>query len=162
MALVFAEVTKSMAIKAAEEEESDEEDKEEDGSWEELQEELNESMAMLVKKYRRFNRKPRMKPGGISRTFQKRNERQKDPKKKMVCFNCEKPSHFASECRQKKMVNKPKVKNEEYYKAKYLQAKAREEKSFITGKVDWAKTSSDEEEEIQSNMCLMVGFLYIN
>ena len=48
MALVSSEVAKSMALKATQVEEDDEEDKEE-GSWEEFQEELNESMAMLVK-----------------------------------------------------------------------------------------------------------------
>ena len=97
-----------------------------------------------------------MKQGSSSRPFPKRNDREKDTKSKMVCFNCEKPGHFASECRQKKTVAKTKVKNAEYYRAKYLQAKAKEHKSFITGEEDWAETSSEEEEDA-ANLCLMAS-----
>ena len=66
----------------------------------------------------------------------------------MVCFNYEKPGHLASECRQKKNVTKTKVKNAEYYMAKYLQAKAREQKNFITGEVDRADTSSKKKKKM--------------
>ena len=51
MALVSSEVVKPVAHKITQVEEDDEKD-EEDGSWEEFQKELNESMAMLVRKYK--------------------------------------------------------------------------------------------------------------
>ena len=54
-------------------------------------------------------------------------------------------------------MTKTKVKNAEYYRAKYLQAKAREQKSFITREADWVETSSEEEEENAANLCLMAS-----
>ena len=95
LALVSSEVVQPVSLKAVQKEESDEEEEDEGGSWEEFQDELNESMAMLVKKYKRFSKKPGMRQGIFSRTFPKRNEREKYSKSKMVCFNCEKLCHFA-------------------------------------------------------------------
>ena len=79
MALVSSEVVKPVAHKITQVEEDDEED-EEGGSWEEFQVELNESMAMLVRKYKRFSKRPGMRQGGTSKTFPKRNDREKDAK----------------------------------------------------------------------------------
>ena len=66
----------------------------------------------------------------------------------MVCYNYEKPSYFTSECRHKKVEQKPTVKDEGYYKAKYMKLKAKREKSLVVDEADWAETSSDEEDDI--------------
>ena len=126
VALVSTNRVKSVFTKSrpVQEEESDEEEDEEYANCTDLQE-LNDYMAMLAKKYKKFSKRTSWKQGGAARTFPKRSDKEKDPKAKVVCFNREKPSHFASECRHKKVERKATVKNEGYYKVKYLKPKAK-------------------------------------
>ena len=76
----------------------------------------------------------------------------------MVCYNCDRPSHYSSDCRAPpEAEKKSSTKDEGYYKAKYLELKAKKEKSFVVEEADWAESSDEDDEEVKANLCLMAS-----
>ncbi|MRT95014.1 zinc finger CCHC domain-containing protein, partial [Ancylomarina sp. 16SWW S1-10-2] len=85
---------------------------------------MNDSLALLTMRYKKFLRKPTFQ-GGASKNDGKKVFQEKESKTRVICYHCDRPGHFASECRQPpRKTDKPSAeKNEGYYKAKYLKLK---------------------------------------
>ena len=58
---------------------------------------MNDSLVLLKMRYKKFLRKL-TNQGGASKSDGKKIFQEKDPKVRVVCYNCDKPGPFASNC----------------------------------------------------------------
>ena len=110
----------------------------------------DEEFAMFVKRFQKFrkNSKPFSGSKSFSRskppaTFSKGNDAKK--KGELVCYNCRKPGHFASECPQPKYeFMKRKTSHSNFSRRKGMVAEEEENSKELA---TWIETDSEEESE---------------
>ena len=122
----------------------------------------DEEFAMFVKRFQKFRKNS--KPFSNSKSFSKGKPSASfskgfDAKKKgeLVCYNCRKPGHFASECPQPRFeFMKRKPSTSKFSRRKGMVAEEEENSKELA---TWIETDSDEESEDDTeevNLCLVV------
>ena len=123
----------------------------------------DEEFAMFVKRFQKFRKNS--KPFSNSKLFSKGKPSASfskgfDAKKKgeLVCYNCRKPGHFASECPQPRFeFMKRKPSTSKFSRRKGMVAEEEENSKELA---TWIETDSDEESEDDTeevNLCLVVN-----